>query len=99
MGRNRSSRLWRRERDFKTYKKWDEIIERLISQDRDLRIVLIGSDNALQQSLEILKKFSEIKVIVKQFPNSKYFASGDLLLISKLWVKSTNEIPNNQKMK
>ena len=45
--------------EYKTYKKWDEIIERLISQDCDLRIVLIGSDNALQQSLEILKKFSE----------------------------------------
>lgn len=45
--------------EYKTYKKWDEIIEQLIVQNQDLGIVLIGSDNAIQQSQEIIKKFSE----------------------------------------
>ena len=45
--------------EYKTYKKWDEIIEQLIAHNQDLSIVLIGSDNAIQQSLEIIKKFSE----------------------------------------
>jgi hypothetical protein len=65
----------------------------------NINISKLYNDQLIHEIIKILKKFSEIKVIVKQFPNSKYFASGDLLLISKLWVKSTNEIPNNQKMK
>ena len=65
----------------------------------NINISKLYNDQLIHEIIKILKKFSEIKVIVKQFSNSKYFASGDLLLISKLWVKSTNEIPNNQKMK
>jgi len=65
----------------------------------NINISKLYNDQLIHEIIKILKKFSEIKVIVKQFPNSKYFASGDLLLISKLWVKFTNEIPNNQKMK
>ena len=45
--------------EYKTYKKWNEIIEQLIIQNQDLAIVLIGSKNATEQSLEILEKFSE----------------------------------------
>ena len=45
--------------EYKNYKKWNEIIEQLIIQNQDLAIVLIGSKNATEQSLEILEKFSE----------------------------------------
>jgi len=45
--------------EYKTYKKWDEIIEHLIVQNKGLNIILIGSDNAIQQALEIVEKFSE----------------------------------------
>ena len=44
---------------YKTYTKWDEVIEQIIVQNQDLGIVLIGSDNAIQQSLQIIKKFPE----------------------------------------
>lgn len=45
--------------EYKTYKKWNEIIEQLIIQNQDFNIVLIGSKNAAEQSLEIIEKFSE----------------------------------------
>ena len=44
---------------YKTYNKWDEIIEQLIILNQDLAIVLIGSSNAVQQAQEIISKFPE----------------------------------------
>jgi len=63
----------------------------------NINISKLYTDQLIHVILKIIKKFSEIKVIIKKFPNLKYFASGDLLLISQLWIKSINEIPNNQK--
>ncbi len=65
----------------------------------NVNISRLYNDQLIHKIIKILKNFSEIKVVVKQFPNLEYFASGDLLLISKLWIKCINEIPNSQKMK
>ena len=63
----------------------------------NINISKLYTDQLIHVIIKIIKNFSEIKVIIKKFPNLKYFASGDLLLISQLWIKSINEIPNNQK--
>ena len=65
----------------------------------NINISKLYTDQLIHEIIKIIKKFSEIKVIIKKFPNLKYFASGDLLLIGKLWIKSINEIPNSQKVK
>ena len=65
----------------------------------NINISKLYNDQLIHVLLKIIKKFSEIKLIIKKFPNLKYFASGDLLLIGKLWIKSINEIPNSQKVK
>ena len=65
----------------------------------NINISKLYSDQLIHVIIKIIKNFSEIKVIIKKFPNLKYFASGDLLLIGKLWIKSINEIPNSQKVK
>jgi len=65
----------------------------------NINISKLYTDQLIHVIIKIIKKFSEIKVIIKKFPNLKYFASGDLLLIGKLWIKSINEIPNSQKVK
>mgnify|MGYP000135465137 CR=1 FL=1 len=43
--------------EYKTYKKWDEVIEQIILNDRDVNILLIGSENAKKIAIELLKKF------------------------------------------
>jgi hypothetical protein len=65
----------------------------------NINISKLYNDQLIHVIIKIIKKFSEIKVIIEKFPNLKYFASGDLLLIGKLWIKSINEIPNSQKVK
>ena len=65
----------------------------------NINISKLYNDQLIHVIVKIIKKFSEIKVIINKFPNLKYFASGDLLLIGKLWIKSINEIPNSQKVK
>ena len=65
----------------------------------NINISKLYTDQLIHVIIKIIKKFSEIKVIIKKFPNLKYFASGDLLLIGKLWIKAINEIPNSQKVK
>ena len=65
----------------------------------NINISKLYTDQLIHVIIKIIKNFSEIKVIIKKFPNLKYFASGDLLLIGKLWIKSINEIPNSQKVK
>jgi len=65
----------------------------------NINISKLYSDQLIHVIIKIIKNFSEIKVIIKKFPTLKYFASGDLLLIGKLWIKSINEIPNSQKVK
>jgi len=63
----------------------------------NINISKLYNDQLFPILIKIIKKFSEIKVIIKQFPNLEYFASGGLLLISKLLIKSINEIPNSKK--
>jgi hypothetical protein len=65
----------------------------------NINISKLYNDQLIHVIIKILKNFSEIKIIVKQFPNLEYFASGNLLLIGKLWIKSINEIANSQKIK
>jgi len=63
----------------------------------NINISRLYNDQLIHPVIKILKKFSEIKVIIKQFPNLKYFASGNLFLIGKLLIKSINEISNSGK--
>jgi ADP-heptose:LPS heptosyltransferase len=44
--------------DYRTYNKWDEVINLLIDGDQNLKIVLVGSNNALRVSEELLEKIS-----------------------------------------
>ena len=44
---------------FKTYKKWDEVIERIIVNNKELNIIFVGSENAKSVTKELLKKFSQ----------------------------------------
>ena len=64
----------------------------------NINISKLYNDQLIHVIVKIIKKFSEIKVIINKFPNLKYFASGDLLLIGKLWTESINEIPNSEKV-
>ena len=48
--------------NYRTYNKWDFVIEKLISQDNDLNIILVGSDNAKHNARVIMDKFSSYKV-------------------------------------
>ena len=49
--------------EYRTYNKWDCVIEKLISQDNNINIVLIGSDNAKDNAKVIFDKFSHHNVI------------------------------------
>ena len=62
----------------------------------NINICKLYNDQLIHPVVKILKKFSEIKSIINKFTNLEYFASGDLLLIGKLLIKSVNEIPNSK---
>ena len=62
----------------------------------NINICKLYNDQLINPIVKILKKFSEIKSIINKFTNLEYFASGDLLLIGKLLIKSVNEIPNSK---
>ena len=62
----------------------------------NINICKLYNDQLIHPIVKILKKFSEIKSIINKFTNLEYFASGDLLLIGKLLIKSVNEIPNSK---
>ena len=63
----------------------------------NINISKLYSDQLIHVIIKIIKNFSEIKVIIKKFPNLEYFASGDLFLISKLLIRSIFEIQNSKK--
>jgi len=63
----------------------------------NINIPKLYNDQLIHPIVKILKKFSEIKMIIKKFPNLEYFASGDLFLISKLLIKSIYELQNSKK--
>ena len=62
----------------------------------NINIPRLYNDQLIHPLVKILKKFSEIKIIKKKFLNLKYFASGDLFLISKLLIKDISEIENSK---
>lgn len=45
--------------EYKTYKKWDEVIEKILSYNEGLDIVLLGSDNAIITSHQIINFFAQ----------------------------------------
>ncbi len=47
---------------YRTYNNWDKVIEKLISKDNNINIVLIGSQNAKDYEKTILAKFSHANV-------------------------------------
>ena len=63
----------------------------------NINIPRLYNDQLIHPLVKILKKFSEIIIIIKKFPNLKYFASGDLFLISKLLIKDISKIENSKK--
>jgi ADP-heptose:LPS heptosyltransferase len=48
---------------YRTYNKWDCVIEKLISKDNNINIILIGSDNAKDSAKVIFDKFSDYNII------------------------------------
>jgi len=48
---------------YRTYIKWDQVIEKLISQDKNVNIVLVGSQNAVDFSTRILENFSSYNIV------------------------------------
>ena len=48
--------------NYRTYEKWDCVIEKLLSKDKNLNIILIGSDNAIDSARAIMEKFSSYNV-------------------------------------
>ena len=49
--------------NYRTYNKWDCVIEKLISKDNNINIILIGSGNAKDSAKVIFDKFSNHNVI------------------------------------
>ena len=48
---------------FRTFNEWDKVIEKLISLNNDLNIVLIGSDNGIKDAQIIIDKLSSENII------------------------------------
>ena len=69
--------------DYRAYNKWDCVIEKLISIDNHINIVLIGSDNAKDSAAIIFDKFSKRNVVN---------------CVAKFTFKQTAEIINQAKM-
>ncbi len=69
--------------NYRTYNKWDCVIEKLISKDNSINIILIGSDNAKDSAKAIFDKFSNHNVI-------NY--------VAKFTFKQTTEIINQAKL-
>ena len=47
---------------YRTYQKWDRVIEKIIEKDKKLNIVLLGSNNAEEIAKEIVDKYSHCKL-------------------------------------
>ena len=69
--------------DYRTYNKWDCVIEKLISKDNNINIALIGSDNAQEDA----------EVIFEKFDNCNIFN-----FVAKFTFKQTAEIINQAKI-
>ena len=48
---------------YRTYNNWEELIKQLIFRESQLKIVLVGSDNALRFSKELIKKIPSENLI------------------------------------
>ena len=48
--------------DYRTYKMWSKVIEKIIRKDNELNIVLLGSSNAEDIAKEIVGKFSHYNI-------------------------------------
>ena len=47
---------------YRTYNKWEEVIDRLIFDDKELNIVFVGSENARSTSKELWEKFPQYNI-------------------------------------
>ena len=68
---------------YKVYENWGNLIEKIIKQNNKIKIVLIGSKNAQNQSNELIKRFNHY-----QFVN----------LVSKLTFNQTAEVIKQSKL-
>ena len=48
--------------DYRTYQKWNIVIEKIIRKDNELNIVLLGSSNAVDITKEIMDKYSHSNI-------------------------------------
>lgn len=48
---------------YKIYNKWDEVIEKITFNDKELSIIFIGSANAKRSSYNLLKKFPQQHIL------------------------------------
>jgi hypothetical protein len=71
--------------NYRTYNKWDEVINLLISGDQNLKIALVGSDNAQKVSEELLEKISSKNLLncVNQF---SFMQTAEIINNSKVLI-------------
>jgi ADP-heptose:LPS heptosyltransferase len=49
--------------EYKIYNKWDKVIEKILLEDKGLKIIFIGSSNAKNTAKELLKKYPERNIL------------------------------------
>ena len=71
--------------NYRTYNKWDEVIKLLISGDQNLKIVLLGSNNAQRASGELIEKISSKNLLncVNQF---SFMQTAEIINNSKILI-------------
>jgi len=76
-----------------TFLKWhDEKLVKDNLQFQDVNIPKLFTEQLWHSIIKIVKKFVEVQKIYGQYPNSDYFASGDLLEIIKLFTTSYTKL-------
>jgi hypothetical protein len=70
---------------YRTYKKWYEVINLLIIMDENLKIVLVGSMNALSLSEELLKKI-HLDNVISYVDKFSFMQTAEIIKKSKLLI-------------
>ena len=47
---------------YRTYNEWDKVVEKLLINDKNLNVIVLGSDNAIISAKKIMDKFSHMNV-------------------------------------
>lgn len=79
-----------------TFLKWyDEKVVKDNLQFNGVNIPKLFTEQLWHSIVKIVKKFVEVQKIYNKYPNSKYFASGNLLEIIKIFTTSCTKLGND----